>query len=130
MRSTERSRRSRRGKALAGLNFLIVGVLLLGPMLALVERSFRATEGYTLDHYRRLESGLDQNVLFVPLSESLGNSLQFAATTVAIAVPLGTIVAFWLARSRGWHAKLWQNCGFSMISYFNVLKLPIKKLSI
>ena len=96
-----RSRLSRRGKALAGLNFLIVGVLLLGPMLALVERSFRATEGYTLDHYRRLESGLDQNVLFVPLSESLGNSLQFAATTVAIAVPLGTIVAFWLARSRG-----------------------------
>ena len=71
------------------------------PLLALVERSLRGAEGYGFGFYRALETNTRGEFFFVSLSEALTNSLWFAATTVAIAVPLGTALAFAVARARG-----------------------------
>jgi len=83
-------------------NFAVVMVVVLAPLLALVERSFSsANGGYTLSHYGGLETGDAGRVFFISLSDSLKNSLWFAGTTMLLAVPIGTIIAFALARSHG-----------------------------
>ena len=97
--------RDRREWAFVGGILAVAAALLITPLLALVERSFRSAGGYTLDHFTALETNTGGRAIFTSLTEALGNSLWFAAVTVAIAVPLGTIVAFALARSHGrWRA--------------------------
>ncbi|MXY80075.1 MAG: iron ABC transporter permease [Chloroflexi bacterium] len=97
--------RGRRERLLIGGNFAVVFLWLGAPLLALVERSFRGAEGYGVGFYAGLESNTRGELFFVSLSEALTNSLWFAATTVAIAVPLGTALAFAVARARGrWRA--------------------------
>ncbi len=97
--------RGRRERLLIGINFAVVFLWLGAPLLALVERSFRGAEGYGVGFYAGLESNTRGELFFVSLSEALTNSLWFAATTVAIAVPLGTALAFAVARARGrWRA--------------------------
>lgn len=93
--------RTPRERLLIGANFALVGVWLGAPLLALVERSFRGAQGYTTAFYEALESNAQEQFDFVSLSQALTNSLWFAAATVAIAVPLGTILAFAVARARG-----------------------------
>ena len=97
--------RGRREWAFVGGILAVAVAVLITPLLALVERSFRSAGGYTLDHYTALETNTGGRAIFTSLTEALGNSLWFAAVTVAVAVPLGTIVAFALARSHGrWRA--------------------------
>ena len=76
-------------------------MLVLAPLLALVERSFTSASGYTLQHYSGLETNDQGRVFFVSLSEAIKNSVGFAGATMLIAVPLGTMIAFGLARGRG-----------------------------
>jgi thiamine transport system permease protein len=99
--SAARRIRGPRERLLIGLNFALVALWLGAPLLALVERSFRGAEGYGVGFYTAIESNTRGQLFFVPLSEALTNSLWFAATTVAIAVPLGTALAFAVARARG-----------------------------
>ena len=93
--------RGPRQRLLIGLNFGVVSLWLGAPLLALVERSFRGAEGYTFAFYKALENNAQEQFFFVSLSEALRNSLWFAAATVLIAVPLGTVLAFGVARVRG-----------------------------
>ena len=98
---------ARRPRGRGGWTFLIANLVLmlvvvLAPLLALVERSFHGVGGYTLAHYEALEANPGRQLIFTPLHEALANSLQFAVVTVAIAVPMGTIIAFVLAR---WHGR-------------------------
>ena len=99
--SAARRIRGGRERLLIGANFAVVFLWLGTPLLALVERSLRGAEGYGFGFYRALETNTRGEFFFVSLSEALGNSLWFAATTVAIAVPLGTALAFAVARARG-----------------------------
>ena len=99
--SAARRVRGGRERLLIGLNFAVVFLWLGTPLLALVERSLRGAEGYGFGFYRALETNTRGEFFFVSLSEALTNSLWFAATTVAIAVPLGTALAFAVARARG-----------------------------
>ena len=99
--SAARRIRGGRERLLIGLNFAVVFLWLGTPLLALVERSLRGAEGYGFGFYRALETNTRGEFFFVSLSEALTNSLWFAATTVAIAVPLGTALAFAVARARG-----------------------------
>ena len=93
--------RTRRQWLFIGANFFVVLVVVLAPLLALVERSLSGEGGYTFAHYEALQRNEDGRFLFISLTKALGNSLWFAAVTVALAVPLGTIIAFVLARSTG-----------------------------
>ena len=94
--------RTARERILITANFLVVLIVVLAPLLALVESSFSAADGgYTLSHYSSLETNTGGRVFFVSLSGAMKNSLWFAGTTMLLAVPLGTIIAFALARARG-----------------------------
>lgn len=96
-----RRARGWRERGLIALNFLVVLVIVLAPLLALVERSFHGADGYTFANYSRLESNPEGRFVFTSLSLGLTNSLRFAAVTMALALPIGTIIAFALARARG-----------------------------
>jgi thiamine transport system permease protein len=73
-------------------------VVLLSPLLALLERSLAAGGGPTLAYYRELFHNRQQSIFFVPPAEAVRNSLLVALATVALALGLGLIGAYLLAR--------------------------------
>jgi thiamine transport system permease protein len=74
--------------------------LTLVPLGALVERSFHAADGYTLDFYRSLGENPRKQILFITPTTAIRNSLGFALMTLAFALPLGTLGAYGSARVR------------------------------
>ncbi len=86
---------------IVGLNVGLMLVLLLSPLLALAERSFSVgRSGYTLAYYRELFVNRSQSIFFVPPVEAIRNSLGFAGATTVLALILGLISAYLLARRR------------------------------
>jgi thiamine transport system permease protein len=92
-RITQRRPSTRREKALVGLVIGSMLVLLLSPLAALVARSLFGESGFTLDYYRSLATNPRGSVLYVPPLAAIGNSLAFAAGTLAIALGVGTLAA-------------------------------------
>ncbi|WP_369680839.1 ABC transporter permease [Halorubellus sp. JP-L1] len=70
------------------------GVLFLAPLVALVAESLTNGSGFTLQHYAFLLDRQTTGAAFQtkPLDAIL-NSLAFAAGTLAVAVPMGVVVA-------------------------------------
>lgn len=88
----------RRGFLVA--NFALVFFLILGPMISLVIRSFQTPEGYSLGNYRALFYNPRESFFYIYPQDAIANSLSFALVTIAIAVPLGTLAAYYLAGHR------------------------------
>ncbi|MBI3962647.1 MAG: iron ABC transporter permease [Deinococcus sp.] len=80
-----------------GLNFLVVSVIVLGPLLGLVARALTLGGTFTGEYFQALFA--PGRTFTAPWFAAL-NSLRFALGTVALALPLGTILAHLLARSR------------------------------
>jgi thiamine transport system permease protein len=83
----------------------IVGglVLFLGlPLLALVERSFAAGDGYSLAAWQALLRTTPRSGLAVPPIEALTDSLVFACATLLIAGTLGAMIAVVVGYRTGW----------------------------
>ncbi len=93
-----------RQKVLAGL--LVVGLIVLFvlPVFSLASRSVARLEaergqrsgvqyGVTFDYYRELFINRRQSIFYVPPIEAAGNSLVYAAETVAISGVLGMLAA-------------------------------------
>ncbi|MEO8541679.1 MAG: iron ABC transporter permease [bacterium] len=81
----------------------IVGFVLLltvAPLVALVERSFHAGDGYSWRYYRMLDENVRGQVLFVAPITAVRNSLVIATFTALLAVPLGTLAALGAVRAR------------------------------
>jgi thiamine transport system permease protein len=77
----------------------LIVVLLFTPLLALVVRSFTVGgEGFTVQHYRLLSENPRQSILFVSPVEAISNSVIFALATMLMAVLLGMIAAYRIAR--------------------------------
>jgi thiamine transport system permease protein len=97
-----RSRPSTAGQRawLAG-NLAVMAVLLGGPLVTLVERSFRTGDGHGLANWRALADRHDGTGLFVPPTEAVANSLRFAIVAALLATVLGGLAAAALARSEG-----------------------------
>jgi thiamine transport system permease protein len=96
-----RQRPHARGARLAAAG--ILAILLLAtvlPLAALAERSVHGSSGFTLDFYRTLDDNARGQILFVTPLRAVRNSLAFAALTVALAVPLGTLAAYGILRAR------------------------------
>lgn len=74
--------------------------LTLAPMAALAERSFHASDGYTLRYYMMLDDNVRGQVLFVAPIEAIRNSVVFALGTAAISLPIGTLAAVGAVRSK------------------------------
>ncbi|GAB4535826.1 MAG: iron ABC transporter permease [Anaerolineae bacterium] len=95
---TQRRARTLRERLLVGANIALMVVLLLSPLLALVERSFRLGGELSLRYYAELFVNRRDSILYVPPVQAVLNSLGFAAIAVALALGLGLISASLLAR--------------------------------
>jgi thiamine transport system permease protein len=83
----------------------IVGglILFLGlPLLALVERSFAAADGYGLGAWQALLHTTTRSGLAVPPVDALVDSLLFATATLLIAGTLGAMIAVVVGYRTGW----------------------------
>lgn len=100
--SAARRRGPRRGERWGvALALLPTLALLALPMVALVERSLRTTDGYGLDHYRALFVPPARTALPVPVWEAAVNSLVTALIATLMATVVGLVTAQLLAaRSR------------------------------
>ncbi len=78
-----------------------VVAFLMTPLVSLVLASVRQGQGWGLRNYRALGTTGQRNALLVPATEGLRNSLEFALVAAALAMVLGTIVAFVLTRRTG-----------------------------
>lgn len=78
---------------------VLVGVALVVPLAALVERSLRSSGAWTLDNYAALASTDSRNALAVTPWEALANSLGFAAAATGLAMLVGLVAAILLSRS-------------------------------
>jgi thiamine transport system permease protein len=87
---------------LVGINVAVMILLLVVPLLSLAERSLSAgQQGYSLTYYRELSVNRQSSIFFVPPLLAVRNSLLFAGATVGLALTLGLISAWLLARQRG-----------------------------
>jgi thiamine transport system permease protein len=87
-----------RDRLVVSVNVTLMLVLLLAPLLALVERSFRLGGGFTFRYYGELFINRRDSILFVPPAQAVVNSIGFAAVAVVLALTLGLISASLLAR--------------------------------
>jgi thiamine transport system permease protein len=85
-------------RLLIGGNLAFMGLLLLAPLLALVARSLRGEDGWTLAWYRALWTTGDNSLFFVPPLDAITNSVSFALATMVLALLLGLSAAVFLAR--------------------------------
>lgn len=93
------ARAPRRRDAPVVVAALLVGVALVVPIGALVERSLRSAGEWTLGNYAALASTGSRNALAVTPWEALGNSLGFAAAATGLAMLVGLVAAVLLSRS-------------------------------
>lgn len=95
-----------------------VALLILLPLAVLVQRSLGGTD---FAYYRALTSD-ESTVFLVPPIEAVGNSLEYAAVATLIAVVVGGLAAFALARRdagrlvRGFDALLMLPLGVSAVT--------------
>ncbi len=79
----------------------LVIVFLMAPLASLVSASLRQGNGWGLDNYRALGTTGAHNALLVPATTGLANSLEIALVATAIALTLGSCVAFLVSRPGG-----------------------------
>ena len=86
---------------------LILGLLaILSPLWALLERAISSGEGYSLVHFISLFSNETGSYFYRSPLTIIGNSVRFAICTMVIAVTVGTIVSYYLARSQRQNAGI------------------------
>jgi thiamine transport system permease protein len=95
---TQRRAASLRDRLIVGANVALMLVLLLSPLLALVERSFRLGGEFNLRHYGELFVNRRDSILYVPPIQAVINSLGIALAVVGLALVVGLISASLLAR--------------------------------
>jgi thiamine transport system permease protein len=99
---TARRPRTRGERWLVGINVTAMILLLVVPLLSLAERSLSTGQpGYSLAYYRELSVNRQSSIFFVPPLLAVRNSLIFAGATVGLALTLGLISAWLLARQQG-----------------------------
>jgi thiamine transport system permease protein len=79
----------------------LVIVFLMAPLASLVSASLRQGDTWGLDNYRALGTTGAHNALLVPATTGLANSLEIAVVATAIALVLGSCVAFLVSRPDG-----------------------------
>lgn len=94
---TRSARPTRRAVPSALVTALVVAFL-LAPMLALVARSLRRSQQWSLDNYRSLGAVSADTVLTVPVWQALANSATTAAVATTLAMVLGVAVVVVVGR--------------------------------
>jgi len=96
-RAIERPVATTRQKVLVYGNVAAIVILIGGPLLALVARSFRGAAGPTTAFYRALFANVDNSLFYVPPARAIANSVLIALAAMLLAVTLGLISAQLLA---------------------------------
>jgi len=99
-RATQQRMTGWRQRLVVGSGISLLFGLLLAPLAALIARSVSTANGVSLAYYHELFINRRQSILFVPPVEALRNSLVFAAAALALALVLGVLSAYLLARPR------------------------------
>jgi thiamine transport system permease protein len=102
-RASTRDRRPRRRDAVLLLWTSGVVVFLVTPLASLLVASLRTDGGWSLTHYRDLETTGQGNALLVPVTSALWTSLRVAVVAATLALVLGCAVAFLV--SRRWRTR-------------------------
>ena len=87
----------RRDAAPAAVTAAVVLGLLATPLVSLLVRSFRTTDGWGLGNYVNLGTTGGANTLTVTVWQAVDNSLRVAVDATVLAVTLGVLVALVLA---------------------------------
>ncbi len=82
----------------AVLTAVLAAALIALPIAMLVVRSLQTSAGWGLDNYRNLASAGEHNVLLVPGTTALANSLSSALIAAALSVAVGVTLCVVLAR--------------------------------
>jgi thiamine transport system permease protein len=96
--AAQSARRPRLGDAPAVAVTLLVAVFLATPVVALVARSLRTSDGWGIGNYLALGGTGSRNALVVPVWVALGNSLAIAAQATAIALVIGLAASLVISR--------------------------------
>lgn len=99
-RGVARSPRSRGERVFVGATAFGLAVFVLGPPARLLLRSLRGPGGLTLSRYTELGSVRRGGVLPVSPLGAIADSVAFAAVAALIAVLIGGVAAFAVARAR------------------------------
>lgn len=94
----EAPRRPGRGGVLALLVTALIAIAFAAPMLVMVLRSLQTPRGWGLDNYRALTTLGDDNLMLVPVTSALGNSLRVASIAAGLAVVVGLALTIVLTR--------------------------------
>lgn len=111
-----------RQRVVLAANLTVMAVLLGVPVASLVERSFAAAGGgYGLASWRALSTSRRGSTLFVSPLEALVNSLTYAVAATVIAMVVGGLAAFAVARhtsrlARGFDVVLMLPLGTSAVT--------------
>jgi thiamine transport system permease protein len=98
--TTARRVRTAGERVFLSANLALAAVLLGGPILVLVARSFDTASGFGFDNYEALGDLRAGSVLFVPPEEAIVNSLLYAAVAMLLALVVGGLAAFAIVRTR------------------------------
>lgn len=90
---TERPVRTPRERMMVWGNVAAIVILIGAPIFALIARSFRGQDGFTLAYYRALFVNRGDSLFFVPPGEALLNSVTIALGATLLAVTLGLMAA-------------------------------------
>lgn len=111
-----------RQRLVLGANLAVMAVLLGVPVASLVERSFALPGGgYGLASWRALPESRRGSVLFVSPLEALANSVTYAVAATSIAMVVGGLAAYAVARhtslaARGFDVLLMLPLGTSAVT--------------
>jgi thiamine transport system permease protein len=97
-RRRTRARRPGRGDVPAVLVTVVALVLVAVPIVTLVVGSLQVDGGWGLDNYRALDTTGTEQVVLVPVTEALANSLRIAVDATWMSVGLGLLVAVVVTR--------------------------------
>lgn len=89
------------GRSLLAINLLLIGALVLAPLVALVWRAFQGPDGAIGLANFVAAANAPATIGFASLGAALRNSLMFAVISGALAVVLGLVFAYAVARG-GW----------------------------
>jgi thiamine transport system permease protein len=92
--------RTRGERTFLAANLGLMAVLLGTPLAVLIGRSFETGDGIGFGWYRALGELRADSVLFVPPTDAIRNSLLYALAATVIAVLIGGLAAFAVARTR------------------------------
>lgn len=76
----------------------VAGLVVVGPLVVMAVRSLHGPTGWSLANYRALSGLGSGNLLLVPVTTALGNSLRAALLAAAVALVLGLLLTVVLAR--------------------------------